>query len=76
MLQVRKNTFYAEVSGNKWLVVGKLERYGWSVRIACATKREAYYRKARVLAGLDAFADGGETRIENGYMDADGVWTA
>lgn len=55
-----------------WIVTGG-GRGMFSVRVACQTKREAHYRKARLQAGLDPFG-AGEQRVGDAYVDADGVW--
>lgn len=58
--------------GKKWHVVGRIN--GWPTHVPCETKLEAHYRKARMLAGLDAWGGNG-TRIGNTYVDEDGVWS-
>lgn len=75
-LQVRKNTFYPEVSGHHYLVVGRRTEHGWSARVACSTRREAYYVKARMLAGLDAFPEGDYVDAGTMIVDTDGAWPA
>lgn len=58
--------------GKKWQVVGRIN--GWPAHFTTQTKAEALYRKARKLAGLDWIADGDSTRLDNTFIDQDGVW--